>query len=257
MAVAAGSLRQRKKQEAKLAAKSKRDKLVLAVLGVVLLAVLAFELPKLMGGGSSSSAPAPEPTPGFGAPAAPAAPAGTGVPSAAVVQRELSAIAKLPAKDPFQPQLGDQTSGSTAAPAPTTGPHVRLHHFVLKNPFKVQVGATADDTPAAPLAKPPAVTPAKAKKAPAKTHAAKTPLGYIVILRSLDTKASALREVKRAHGQGLVSAAVLYSSKYTTLRHGYWVVYLSKYPTTAAANTGLQQARAHGYAAAYRRPVKK
>jgi hypothetical protein len=253
MAVAAGTLRQRQKQEAKLAAKSKRDKIILAVGGVLLVLVLLFEIPKVMKSSGSSAPPAPAPT--VGAPA-PAATSGVGVPSEAVVRKELAAIAKLPAKDPFQPQLGDSGAPVTT-PSPTTGPRVRLHHFVLKNPFKAQVGAVSESAPAAPLAKPPAVTPAKPKKSSAQTHAAATPLGYIVILRSLDTKASALQEVKRAHGQGLLSAAVLYSSKYTTLRHGYWVVYLSKYPTPAAANAGLQQAHAHGYASAYRRPVKK
>ena len=78
-----------------------------------------------------------------------------------------------------------------------------------------------------------------------------------MILRSLDSKAAALREVKAAHAQGLRSAGILYSSKYTTLRHGYWVVYLNKYATWNAANAGLQTARSHGYSSAYRRPVRK
>jgi hypothetical protein len=82
-------------------------------------------------------------------------------------------------------------------------------------------------------------------------------VGYVVVLRSLDSAAAARQEVKRARTQGLVSAGILYSSRYSTLRHGYWVVYLNRYPTMAAANAGLQEARAHGYASAYRRPVRK
>ena len=252
MAVAAGSLRRQQKQEAQAAAKSKRDKIILAVGGVVLVLVLLFELPKLMKSSGSPAPPAPAPATGTPAPAA----ASTGMvgPTAAVVRQELKAINKLPAKNPFKVQLADGAAASTPAPSTTTGPHVRIRHFVLKNPFKVQVGAVVATAPAAPLASPPKVTPAAKVAAKPKPHTAT--LGYIVILRSVDTKASAMQEAQKAHAQGL-TASVLYSSKYTTLRHGYWVVYLSEYPTQAAANAGLQQAHAHGYASAYRRPVKK
>lgn len=250
MAVATGTLRRRKAQEQKVAAKSKRDKMILAAGGVVLVAVLAFELPKVMGGGGSSAPPAPAPTAGVPAPAA-AVP--SGLPSAAVVSRELRAIAKLPAKDPFHPQLGTVSGPSTPAQPAAKAPRVRTSHFVLKNPFKAQLGAPAAAQSApAPLAAPPVVTPTK------KVHKSSTSsLGYIVILRSLDTRASAERAVRTAHAHGLSSASVLYSSKYTTLRHGWWVVYLNKYPSQAAADAGLQQARANGYASAYRRPVKR
>ena len=250
MAVAAGTIRRRRNdEEKKLAAKSKRDKVILIAGGVVLLAVLVFEVPKLLSG-SSSSAPAPAPAT---APAAPAAAAG-GAPSPELIRSDLKAIAKLPSKDPFVAQLGANTGVSTGTQPLTHGPGVRQSHFVVKDPFKAQIGAPANATPTAPLATPPPVTSTKAThKAAASTSAA----GYIVILRSLDSKAAAQQEVKKAHAKGLTSASILYSSKYTTLRHGYWVVYLSKYPTVAAANAGLQDASAHGYASAYRRPVKK
>jgi hypothetical protein len=252
MAVATGTLR-RRNEENKVAAKSKRDKIILAVGGLVLVLVLAVELPNILKGSSSSTPPAPATL------APPAAAASntvaTGTPSAVVVRKELAAIAKLPSKDPFQAQLGTNAGSSTQLPSLAKAPRVRASRFVVKDPFKVQVGAPANTVAAAPLAKPPAVTPAKAvAKAPA--HVANV-VGYIVVLRSLDSAAAARQEASRAHAKGLVSAAVLYSSKYSTLRHGYWVVYLSRYPTMAAANAGLQQARAHGYGSAYRRPVKK
>jgi SPOR domain len=251
MAVAAGTIRRRRgDEEKKLAAKSKRDKVILAVGGVLLLAVLVFEVPKVLSSGSSS-APAPAPV----AAAAPAAAVPGGAPSPELVRSDLRAIAKLPSKDPFQAQLGANTAVSTASQPFTHGPRVRASHFVVKDPFKVQIGAPANAAPAAPLATPPPVTSAKAThKTSTGTNASS---GYIVILRSLDSKAAALQEVKKAHAKGLTSAAILYSSKYTTLRHGYWVVYLSKYATVAAANAGLQDASAHGYGSAYRRPVKK
>lgn len=254
MAVATGAVGRRKNQEKKLAAKSKRDKVILAVGGAVLLVVLVVEVLPMLS--SSSSAPPAPVTPPTTA-ATPSATTPLGAPTPATIHADLKEIAALPTKDPFQAQLATDTAPTTVASL-AKGPHVRASHFVVKNPFKVQVSATqASAAPIAPLAKPPHVTPASkaGHKAAAKTSAAS--LGFIVILRSLDSKAAAAREVKKAHGQGLISAAVLYSSKYTTLRHGYWVVYLSRYPSMAAANSGLQQARAHGYGSAYRRPVKK
>jgi SPOR domain len=250
MAVAAGTVRRRRNdEEKKLAARSKRDKVILAAGGALLLVVLVFEVPKVLSG-SSSSTPAPAPA----TPVAPAATVAGGAPTPELVRRDLQAIAKLPSKNPFQPQLGANTSVTTGVQPLTHGPAVRSSHFVVKNPFKAQIGAPTNATPAAPLATPPPVTSTRTAH---KAKAATSPLGYIVILRSLDSKRAAQQEVKKAHAKGLTGAAILYSSKYTTLRHGYWVVYLSKYPTTTAANAGLQEASAHGYASAYRRPVKK
>jgi len=79
-------------------------------------------------------------------------------------------------------------------------------------------GAAATST-LAPIATAPHVTiaPPTHKVKPATSS---TPVGYIVILRSLDSKSSAQQEVKKAKAQGLQGAAILYSSKYTTLRHG-------------------------------------
>ena len=176
------------------------------------------------------------------------------MPSPEAVRSDLKAIAKLPSKDPFQAQLGANTAVATGMQPLAHGPAVHSSHFVVKNPFKAQIGAPVNATPAAPLATPPPVTSTKAAH---KAKPSTSSPGYIVILRSLDSKAAAQREVKKAHAKGLTSASILYSSKYTTLRHGYWVVYLSKYPTAAAANAGLHDASAHGYGSAYQRPVKK
>jgi hypothetical protein len=254
MAVATGTIRRRQKNEQKkLAAKSKRDKILLAGGGVVLLAVLAIEVPGMLSSGSSTPAPTPPPAAVATAPAT--APVG-GLPTAAAVRDDLIAIAKLPSKDPFKPQLDANGSVTTASQPLARAPHVRLSHFVVKDPFKIQVGAPASAAPAVPLATPPPVTSATSTKHKS-TKPTAASLGYIVILRSLDSKAAATQEVRKAHAHGLAGAAILYSSRYTTLRHGYWVVYLSKYSTVSAANAGLQDARAHGYASAYRRPVKK
>ena len=260
MAVATGTLRKQQRIEAKAAAKAKRDRLILIGGSVVLVAVLAFELPKVLGG-SSSSTPPPAPAPVSTPAATPGATVLPGAPSAAVVASELKTISRLHLKDPFAPQLSGGAAPSAAATAAAPfakGPAVRAAHFKLKDPFKAQLGAPPSSTAAAaaPLAHPTrAVEPVPASKP--KQAAPAAPNGYIVILRSLDTKASGLSEVRRARAAGLSSAGLLYSSAYSTLRHGYWVVYLAKYPTWDAANAGLQTARAHGYSSAYRRPARK
>lgn len=251
MAVATGALRRRQREEAKAEAKSKRDKIILAAGGVVLLVVLAIEVPGLLGGGSSSTPPpAAAPAPASSTPVA-----ATGAVSASSVRAALREIAKLPSKDPFKQQLLAGSTPTGGTPSIAKGPAVRAKHFVVKDPFKAQLGAPATSA-LAPIATPPPVTPTPTvHKVKASSSTAQS--GYIVVLRSLDSKASAQQEVKRARAHGLVGASILYSSKYTTLRHGYWVVYLSRYPTVAAADAGLQEAHSHGYASAYRRPIKK
>jgi hypothetical protein len=251
MAVATGSLRRRQNEEAKVAAKSKRDKMILAGGAAVLVAVLAFEVPKLMSS-SSSSAPPPAVTPVATPGVATSVP---GVVTPDEVRSDLKQIARLSAKDPFKAQL--ETGGSTAGTQQMgNAPAVRLKHFVSKNPFKAQLGEVTA-APVAPLATPVPVSslaPVKHKKGAA---AAAAPYGFIVILRSLDTKAAGKSELRKAHAKGLSTAALLFSSKYTTLRHGYWVLYLDKYPSAAQADAALQVAKSHGYDGAYRRPVRK
>ncbi len=256
MAVTAGALRQRNLQ-AQAQAKAKRQKLILIVGMVLLVGVLAFQLPKLMKGSSSPSTTSSATT-------TPAATAATSTPAAtpavaaptispAAVKSDLKKIAAFGTKDPFKPQLTATPAASTTGGNPTlaSGPSVRLSHFVTKDPFKVQIGAAQPQSASAPLAAP--ATPVSEPK----TTPAVAPHGYIVILRSLDTKAQGLSEVKKAHAHGLKDAGLLYSSAYTSLRHGYWVVYLAKYSSVAAANAGVKSARAAGYSSAYQRPVKK
>jgi hypothetical protein len=258
MAVATGTVRRRRGAD-EAAAKAKRQKVFLGAGLVLLVGVLAFQLPKLMKSSSSGSSTASTPT-------APTAGVATSTPSTAVagaaaispseVKHDLAAIARYRDKDPFQVQLttGPQTSQQAVTMA--HGPAVRRSHFVVKDPFAAQIKTSSATTASATPATPPPVTsppPAKTKV----TGNSSAPYGYIVILRSLDSKAAALSELKKAHAQGLTTAGVLYSSKYTSLRHGYWVVYLNKYPTWTAANAGLTTAHAHGYASAYRRPVRK
>lgn len=118
-------------------AKAKRQKIVAGVLGLVLVGVLIFQAPTILGmfGGSSSSTasvPAPTPPPAApatpaapGAPATPAPPAGAG--SASLVDTDpeptptdgqLVSFDRFESKDPFVQQVGNTPPGGPA-PAPT------------------------------------------------------------------------------------------------------------------------------------------
>jgi hypothetical protein len=112
-------------------AKAKRQKIVLAVLGVVLLGVLAYQAPTILGlfgGGSSEVASEPAPaTPVPLAPASPATPAASG-----------------------SAQLVD----SDVAPQPAEGQLVNFDRFESKDPFAQQ--AEEQPTPAPPERQAPA-----------------------------------------------------------------------------------------------------
>jgi hypothetical protein len=125
-------------------AKAKRQKIIAGVLGLVLVGVLIFQAPTILGmfgGGSSSTAtepaatppPAPAAAPAPAVPGAPApatpAPATTGAaalvdsdPAPAPSDGQLVTFDRFESKDPFVPQMTDAPAGQTSAPsAPTDG----------------------------------------------------------------------------------------------------------------------------------------
>ena len=103
----------------------RRQKIFIAVGSVVLLAVLGFELPKMMGGkGNEAAAPTTLPAPAAGA--APVVPAGK-LPNTdqVVVQRDsnqLISFGLFKSKDPFVQQLSTTPEGASPAPTPIPAP---------------------------------------------------------------------------------------------------------------------------------------
>jgi hypothetical protein len=117
------------------AAKQRKQKIILTVLGVVLLAVAAIQVPKLLGGSESTPAVAAEATDTTGATSGSGAAAGSttttttvpaGVPRAVLVGVTVGSAGRAPAgegqlrsftlfksKDPFKQSLPAETSGST------------------------------------------------------------------------------------------------------------------------------------------------
>jgi hypothetical protein len=92
----------KRKEEAKRAAKAKKEKILLAVCGVVLVGLVALEGPKTLKKlhGSSGAAPAAvTPSPSAGA-------TGSQTASSAATAADLEATKHLASKDPFVTQLG-------------------------------------------------------------------------------------------------------------------------------------------------------
>jgi hypothetical protein len=129
-------------------AKAKRQKIILAVGGVILLGLLAFQLPKLMKGSPAPATTAVTTTAGTGS-----TPATTGAVSA-------------PSSTPVSAELTFSTSVEKLG---------SLSAFRTRDPFKPLVSSsTAADTPAVPT--PPAAPPAADVTAPPETSVDKGPL---------------------------------------------------------------------------------
>jgi hypothetical protein len=263
MAIATETLgRRRNREAADAAARQRRSRLMLIGLSVLLAIVAVIEVPATLSKLNRKTAPAPASST---ASEAALAPGGVTAATVKAVHAKLALIdRRFPEKDPFEAQLGQSAATVSVREPFAIAPSVRTSHFVTKNPFKAQLGVEAGQAVAAvPIATGPALSaPASGLTSTGSTTtttggvaAAAPTSGYIVVLRSLDSKAAGLGELKLAHIHGFPSAQLLFSSKYSTLRHGYWVVY-SRYPTAAGANSGVVQAKAHGYLTAYRRIAK-
>ena len=125
-----------KKQVDPLKAKQKKQKILLAVLGVVFLALVAFEAPKMMKrlhpappvrpSASTSTTPAASGTPTLAAPSLSGAeqPGGTtpgstsslaSAPAPTVQDGQLASFSRFASKDPFAQQLSDTKSSSSSS----------------------------------------------------------------------------------------------------------------------------------------------
>ena len=115
------------RRAAAAASAERRKKLILAGLVALLVAVLAFELPKIMNRSSSSSSTAST------AVATTATPAVTlgGTPLTVTAAKRLRLIHRMNAKDPFVPLIHESTSTSSSAstPASTPAPAQPSFHF--------------------------------------------------------------------------------------------------------------------------------
>jgi hypothetical protein len=78
--------------------------------------------------------------------------------------------------------------------------------------------------------------------------------GFTAILGSLSTEAEAVATQTQATARGL-DAGVLYSSNFSSLRPGYWVVFSGSFSDVEGASTRTTRAHELGYTDAYPRFV--
>jgi hypothetical protein len=245
----------KRKDEAKRAAKAKKEKILLAVCGVVLLAVVALEGPKTLKKLHGGSAP---PAPATVAPSAATTPAaGTPAAGSAAKADSLAATKHLAPKDPFAAQLGTDAAASSQITA-VAGPAVRESHFVKKDPFIQQLTFAALPTVSSTAPTPTSSAPPTGKPAGGKPAADKAESGgnYIVMVASIpisEGRGGASAAAAKARSQGIASVKIVDSSRYPTLRTGFYAVYSGPYPTLAELQPALEQVRGKGYPSAYTR----
>jgi hypothetical protein len=249
MSVEVVGYRSRKRNdEAKRAAKAKKEKILLAVCGVVFVGLLAFQGPKMLKKLHGSSATAPS----TAASATPGTPGAAAAGSAAKAG-DLEATKHFAAKDPFLAQLAAGTAAAPVLPS-ATGPQVRVTHFVKKDPFIQQV-TFADPAASSPT---PAPTPAGDKPVGGKPVGDTAASGgnYIVMVASIpisEGRRAARAAAVTARSHGVPSVKIVESSQYPTLRTGFYAVYSGPYPTLAGLLPALELVRGDGYASAYTR----
>jgi hypothetical protein len=203
---------------ARIAAKQRRQKILVVVLVAVLAALLAYELPKILKRSSGSSVAA--------VPAAPAA----------LTPRHVSRHGGGTGADPFAPKAlsnGDAHAVSGGGPDPFTGSPGSSSSF------------------ARPAALPQRIVIGR----PGGHRVAKR--GWIVILASIPTRngrGAALSFSRRARGS-VGGLSILNSSNRRPLRGGYWVVYTGPYKTLAAVSQHAGDIHAAGYRTAYIREL--
>jgi len=211
---------------ARAAAKQRRQKIVVAVLGVLLVGLLAYEVPhtlKLLKGNSSTPAPT------------------ASAPVTAPRQKATTLPRGAAGRDPFAARSlpnGDPRAAAAGGPDPFTSP------------------AAARATPSAPAvstttALPKRIVIGHPGAGRVATH------GWIVILASIPTgsgRGDAERFARSARAN-VGSLSILNSSHRRPLRGGYWVVYSGPYATLSTVSRRAGDVHAAGYRTAYIREL--
>jgi hypothetical protein len=269
MAVDAGRYLGGQRRQATSAPNERRQKQILAGGSALLALLLAFQAPRLLHRQHPPAAPSAPPTAAQGAPtpvgAAPSTPAATASPE------QLARLRALAPKDPFAGE--PSAAGSSRAEAkPASPPHVRLTHFVAKDPFAEHAAGAPAVPPLEAAAAPSVRSSGFVAKDPFAVQSSETVLApatptstpgtgsrrYVVVLASIPLpagRAAAAGVARFARARGLAGAGVLRSSGYRTLRRGLYVVHGGIYPSANRASRALALARTHGFPTAYSRPL--
>ena len=228
MASAVAAKRRQSANTTRAAAKQRRQKILVAVLAVVLVALLAYEVPHVLKRSGSGSTAA--------APAAPSAAVATPAPGHEAKRLRGSGNGA----DPFAVRSlpnGDSRPAAAGGPDPFTAP---------------AAPSSSTATPAAP----PAALPKQIVIGRPGGHRVARQ-GFIVILASIATRngrGAALRFAGTAR-RNVGTLSVLNSSNRRPLRGGYWVVYSGPYSTLGAVSRRAGDIHAAGYRTAYIREL--
>lgn len=125
--------------------RDRRSKMMLGVLGVVLLLVLALQLPKLMKSGSGNATSA--------APAATVTGAQSALIGRAAAPSQLASFSRFPAKDPFAAlvKLPSGSVGSTTPAATNPAPKIKAPPKAPPVAFKIEPQKTQSPAPSGPM----------------------------------------------------------------------------------------------------------
>ena len=222
-------------------AKERRQKLMVAGLGGLLLILLVFQLPKLLSRGGSSSHSS---TPATVVPTTPVV-----VPTTSDIQgaKAYRAALKQAPHDVFTVRQlsSDNTRGAVATPAGLHDPFAKPHSAQAAIAPATQKPVTASPLPGTIIVGTPGATKI-------------TVAGWIVILASIPTAQGADAAnsfAAQARKAGFGTVAVLNSSNRKPLRGGYWVVYTGPYNTLAQVSTFADTIHSSGFKTAYIRQL--
>ena len=221
MVSAAASRRRGSANTARIAAKQRRQKILVVVLAAVLGVLLAYQVPRVLGSVDSGSL------------AVPAAPA---------------AASPEPVSSPDRARLGGSGNGADPfAVVSLPNGDARAVAGGGPDPFTGRSAASSSVAPSAALPKRIVLArgPGAAKR------------GWIVVLASIPTKngrGAALRFAREARSD-VGGLSVLNSSIRRPLRGGYWVVYAGPFATHQKAARRAGKIHAAGYQAAYTREL--
>src|SRR5580765_3297650 len=205
---------------ARVAAKQRRQKILVVVLAGVLAALLAYELPHIIKRSSVSSPVAVPATPAASTPKHVSRHGGGGNGADPFAAKSLpDADAHAVAGGGPDPFTGVSASSSSAA------------HSAPALPSRIVIGR------------------------PGGHRVAKR--GWIVILASIPTRNGRHAALSFAHGarRSVGGVSVLNSSSRRSLRGGYWVVYTGPYSTLTAVSRRAGSIHAAGYRSAYIREL--
>jgi hypothetical protein len=214
-------------------AKERRKKLLLVAGVGLLLAVLAFQVPRTLNMLKSDSSST---TPSGGITSTPSK-----APTGKTSRRSLRFL-RAKADDPFASRRITDGESRPGAVGASSGLH---------DPF--QPSSTAQTSPPHRVALP------MPRRIIVGTPGRRAPrVGWTVVLASIPTshsRAQAVRFARSARAQGVRGAAVLKSSTRNRLRPGYWVVYSGVYRNLAGVNRAAGHVHARGYRTAYIRQL--